>query len=74
MFISLQAVEVECERASRVFSDVSSEAVQSSATLETVVKHQQLADNLFHTKHLLESKLLLLMELYLAGSILRVSL
>lgn len=71
---SFSSGEVECERASRVFSDVSSEALQSSVTVETVVKHQQLADNLFHTKHLLESKLLLLMELSLAGSILCVSL
>lgn len=39
-------------------------------TEQTVVKHQRLAGNLLHTKHLLESKLLLLMEVYLPGSLL----
>ena len=35
---------------------------------QTVVKHRRPAGNLLHSQHLLESKLLLLMEVYLAAS------
>lgn len=64
----------EYVRAPYGFFQMRVQRLQSSVTEQTVVKHQRPAGNLLHTKHLLDSKLLLLMEVYLPGSLLSLSL